>query len=314
MKRYVTRQLIGLVVLLLVSSVVIFGVLTLASGDPLAALLGNRTPSPERVAQLQAQYHLNEPFLVQYWLWLTDAFRGDFGDSIVYQTPVSSLLRQAAPISIALILMAEAMIVAIGLCAAVVAARHRGAPDAIVALASSLAISIPIFVFAVLLTIIFGKTLGVLPTVGAGTGGWDRFSHLLLPAFALAIGSSALLARVGRSAMREEIDSPHVATEVARGIPSHHVFRRHVFRNSLPPLLAVIALQIPALIAGTVVVERAFNLGGIGTLLLAGVNAGDFPLVQAIALLIVIVTVTLGVLVDILHAMLDPRMSLAGNQ
>lgn len=308
MARYLARQLAVLIALLVVGSFVIYSVVDLAPGDPLAALIGSQNPSPERIAQLQAQYNLDQPFLTRYGLWVVAALQGDFGDSIVYQSSVTSLLAKALPISLTLILMAEFLIVIIGLTAAIVAARYRGAPDTVVALGSSLAVSVPVFVIAVLLSIVFGRSLGWFPTVGPGDSGLDRIYHLILPAIAIAIGASALLARVGRSALRDELDSPHVTTEVARGVPENRVFRRHVLRNGLPPMLAVIALQIPALIAGTVIVEQAFNLGGVGTLLLSAANAGDFALVQAIALLTLVVTVTLGILVDIAYSTLDPRV------
>lgn len=308
MGRYAARQIGVLVVLLLVGSFVIFSVVDLAPGDPIAALIGNQPASAERIAQLNAKYHLDQPFFVRYVLWLGDAARGDFGDSIVYQASVNSLLAKALPISLTLIIMAEFLIVLFGVVAAIISARHRGAPDTVVALGSSLAVSIPVFVIAVLLSIVFGRILGWFPTVGAGESPLDTVYHLFLPALAIAIGASALLARVGRSSLKDELDSPHVTTEVARGVPEGRVFRRHVLRNGLPPMLAVIALQVPALIAGTVVVEQAFNLGGAGTLLLAGVNAGDFALVQAIGLIILFVTVTLGIVVDIAYGLLDPRV------
>jgi peptide/nickel transport system permease protein len=312
MARYLARQGALLVVLLLVGSFVIFLIVDLAPGDPLAALLGTQTPDPERIAQLTAQYHLDKPLPVRYWLWLTSALQGDFGQSIVFQTDVSALLARALPISVTLILMAEALIIVLGVTAAIIAARFRGAPDALVALGSSLFVSVPVFVVAVALSILFGRILGWFPTVGPGDGAIDRVYHLILPAIAIALGASALLARVGRSALRDELESPHVTTEVARGVPSTRVFRRHVLRNGMPPMLAVIALQVPALIAGTVVVEQAFNLGGVGSLLLSGVTSGDFAVVQAIALLILFVTVTLGIVVDIAYGILDPRVKVGG--
>lgn len=308
MARYAARQLLVLLALVLIGSFVIYSVVDLAPGDPLAALIGSQNPSPERIAQLQAQYHLDQPFLSRYGLWLAGALRGDFGDSIIYQSSVTSLLAKALPISLTLIIMAEFLIIVFGLGAAIIASRYRGTPDTVVALGSSLAVSVPVFVIAVLLSIVFGRLLGWFPTVGPGDGGLDRIHHLILPALAIAVGASALLARVGRSALRDELDSPHVMTEVARGIPEGRIFRRHVLRNGLPPMLAVIALQVPALIAGTVVVEQAFNLAGVGTLLLSAANSGDFALVQAIALLTLVVTVTLGILVDIAYSALDPRV------
>lgn len=313
MGRYALRQLGVLLALLLVGSFVIFSVVELAPGDPISALLGNQPPSPERIAQLNAQYHLDQPFVARYFLWLGDAVRGDLGQSIVYQASVTALLAKALPISLMLILMAEFLIVVFGVVAAIVSARHKGAPDTVVALGSSLAVSVPVFVVAVLFSIVFGRVLGWFPTVGAGESPVDSLYHLFLPALAIAIGASALLARVGRSSLKDEMESPHVTTEVARGVPEGRVFRRHVLRNGLPPMLAVIALQVPALIAGTVVVEQAFNLGGAGTLLLAGVNAGDFALVQAIALIILFVTVTLGIAVDIAYGLLDPRVKVGGK-
>jgi len=307
MGRYAARQVGVLLALLLVGSFVIFSVVDLAPGDPIAALIGNQPASAERIAQLNARYHLDQPFVFRYALWLGDALRGDFGESIVYQSSVNSLLAKALPISVALIVMAEFMIVLFGIVAAIISARRPGAPDTVVALGSSLAVSVPVFVIAVLLSIIFGRVLGWFPTVGSGENVLDTLYHLFLPALAIAIGASALLARVGRSSLKDELESPHVTTEVARGVPEGRVFRRHVLRNGLPPMLAVIALQVPALIAGTVVVEQAFNLGGAGTLLLAGINAGDFALVQAIGLIILFVTVTLGIVVDIAYRILDPR-------
>ena len=195
MARYLARQGALLVVLLLVGSFVIFLIVDLAPGDPLAALLGTQTPDPERIAQLTAQYHLDKPLPVRYWLWLTSALQGDFGQSIVFQTDVSALLARALPISVTLILMAEALIIVLGVTAAIIAARFRGAPDALVALGSSLFVSVPVFVVAVALSILFGRILGWFPTVGPGDGAIDRVYHLILPAIAIALGASCNLSR-----------------------------------------------------------------------------------------------------------------------
>jgi peptide/nickel transport system permease protein len=219
---------------------------------------------------------------------------------------VNSLLAKALPITISLVILSELFIVIFGFAAAAISARFRGAPDAVISIASSLAVSIPVFVVAVVLAIVFGRILGWFPTIGPGEDGLDRLYHLLLPAIAMSIGGSALIARIGRSAFIEELDSPHVTTEVARGINAARVFRRHVVRNGLPPVVAVVAIQIPGLIAGAVVAEQVFNLGGVGTLLLAGINARDFALVQAIGLIILATTVTFGIVADIVYGLLDP--------
>jgi peptide/nickel transport system permease protein len=305
---FVGRQLAVLVGMLFVGSFLIFSLVDLAPGDPLAALTGNKVVTQERIDQLTEQYNLDEPFLNRYFLWVQGVFQGDFGDSIVYQSSVNSLLEIALPITVGLVLLSEFVIVLFGVTAAVIAARYKGAPDTIVAFGSSLAISIPVFVTAVFLTIVFGNLLGWFPTIGPGEGGLDTLYHLILPSLALAIGGSALLARIARSSFRDELESPHVITETSRGIDSGRVFRRHVFRNGLPPILAVVAIQIPGLIAGAVVVEQVFNLGGAGSLLLAGINANDFALVQAVGLIILATTISLGIVADIVYGVLDPRV------
>jgi peptide/nickel transport system permease protein len=294
--------------MMLVGSFLIFSLVYLAPGDPLAALTGNKFVSEERIAQLTAMYHLDQPFLSRFGLWVQDVFRGDLGDSIVFQSSVSSLLAKALPITISLVILSEFFIVVFGFAAATISARFRGVPDAVISIASSLAVSIPVFVVAVVLAIVFGRILGWFPTIGPGEGGLDMLYHLLLPAFAISIGGSALIARIGRSAFIEELDSPHVTTEVARGIRTSRVFRRHVVRNGLPPIIAVVAIQIPGLIGGAVIAEQVFNLGGMGTLLLAGINARDFALVQAIGLIILTTTVTLGIVADIVYGLLDPSV------
>jgi peptide/nickel transport system permease protein len=305
---FVGRQLAVLVGMLFVGSFLIFSLVDLAPGDPLAALTGNKVVTQERIDQLTEQYNLDEPFLNRYFLWVQGVFQGDFGDSIVYQSSVNSLLEIALPITVGLVLLSEFFIVLFGVTAAVIAARYKGAPDTNVAFGSSLAISIPVFVTAVFLTIVFGNLLGWFPTIGPGEGGLDTLYHLILPSLALAIGGSALLARIARSSFRDELESPHVITETSRGIDSGRVFRRHVFRNGLPPILAVVAIQIPGLIAGAVVVEQVFNLGGAGSLLLAGINANDFALVQAVGLIILATTISLGIVADIVYGVLDPRV------
>lgn len=314
MTRYFGNQLITLMSLVLVASFLIFGMIHLAPGDPLSALLGNRDPDPARVAQLNAEYHLDEPFLTQYRLWLGGALHGDFGTSTQYQTSVSQLVERAAPVTLWLVVMAEFLVVVVGVSAAAISARFRGVPDAVITLGTSVAATIPTFVVAVVLAILLTVQWGIFPPTGAGTGVLDRFWHLMLPATCLAIVSAALLARIGRAAMREEMQSKHVLSETARGVSSGRVFRRHVLRNSAPPMLAVVGLQIPGLIAGAVVVEQVFNLGGLGSLLLNGVNSHDYPIVQAVALIIVVVTVVTAVGVDVIHSMLDPRVRIGTSR
>jgi peptide/nickel transport system permease protein len=309
-RRYLLIQVGSLLAMLLVASFIVFSLVYLSPGDAVSALLGNQARNPARVAQLRAEYHLDKPFFEQYWIWLSNAVHGDFGKSTVDQEPVGQAIVKALPVTLWLIVLAEGLTILISLAAATIAACFKGVPDTVISLGASAGSAIPSFVAATVLSIIFAVNLKVFPVLGAGHGFTDRLWHLALPAIALAIAFSALLTRVARASMREELASDHVNTEITRGIRFPRVFRRHVLRNSAPPLLAVIGLQIPGLIAGTVVVEQVFNLNGVGALLLSGVNSHDFPLVQAITLLMVATVAVTGMLVDLAHVMLDPRVRL----
>lgn len=310
MTRYLAKQAVTLVTLLLVASFLIFGIVYLAPGDPLSALLGNRTPDPQRVAQLKAEFHLDRPFAERYWLWLSQAFQGDLGTSTVYRTSVAHMIGRAAPTTVLLITYAEGLTILIGVGAAAAATRWQRFADPAVAAATSAGATVPTFVSAVALSTLLSVKVRLFPAGGAGAGLGGRLWHLTLPALTLAIVGSALLARVGRATMRAESESQHTATEIARGVPYGRVFRRHILRNAAPPLLAVVGLQIPGLIAGTVIVEQVFDLNGLGSLLLNGAQAHDYPVVQAIALLIVVVTVGTAVVVDLLQGVIDPRVKI----
>lgn len=308
MVRFLRVQVISALTLLILGSFVIFSVVSLAPGDPLSVLLGNSPPSPERVAQLRATYHLDEPFLNQYLLWLEGVVRGDFGRSTVYQEQVSTLIGQALPITLQLMLYTEIIIIIMGVGAAALSTRYPGLPDTVITTMSSVGVAIPTFVAASVLSLLLTVETQLFPGLGIGEGVWDRIWHLTLPAFSLAIAMSALLARVGRASMQQEMASGHVEAERSRGVPMPRIMRRHVLRNAAPPMLSVIGLQVPRLVAGAVIVETVFGLGGMGSLLINGVNANDFPVVQAVALMILVFTVISGIAVDLVSRVFDPRL------
>jgi peptide/nickel transport system permease protein len=310
MRRYLIRQAIGLLAALIVASFVVFVSVYLAPGSPEQALIGQRTVSPEYAAQIRARYHLDDPFLVQYGLWLRDAVQGDFGESIVLRQPVADRLRDALPTSLLLVVYAELLVIGFGLGAARFAASGGRWRAGITTALTSVAVAVPTFAAAIILGVVFGAELGWFPTLGIGEGFIGRLYHLTLPAIALAFTLSALLARVGTAALQQARQAPHVQTSLAQGFSTRHVFRRHVLRNAAAPIVSVIALQVPGLLAGTVVVEKAFNLDGLGSLLLTGIDGNDFPIVQAVALVMLTATIAASVAADLVYAALDPRVTI----
>ncbi|PWK74430.1 peptide/nickel transport system permease protein [Streptomyces sp. CG 926] len=296
---------------LLTASFVVFGAMYLAPGNPASFLLAGRSASPEALASINAQYHLDDPFLLRYLRWLGDILQGDFGRSITYRTDVSRLLADRLPITLMLITMSLAVVVAVGLLLGRIAAVRGGATDSAVLVTTTFAVGTPSFVAAVLLQGLFAVNLGWFPSSGAGDGGLgDMLWHLTLPSVALALYLIGMLARVTRSAMLEALDSDHVTVARSRGVPERQVIKRHVFRNALGTVLTTGGLVVSTLLVCTILVETAFSIGGIGQLLELSTTTKDFPTVQAISLIIVALFMIVNLIVDLLLPLVDPRVTL----
>ncbi len=313
MLRFLLRRTVMLVVTVFVASFAIYSAVYLAPGNPIAALTGGRTPSPEAIKVLEARYHLDEPFLVRYLHWLGNAFRGDLGVSIPLRQDVSTLIAQRVGTTIQLVLYAAVIIVIVGIGMGVVGGLKRGPVDATVIALTTVAAAVPSFVAAILLLSLFAVNLGWFPALGGGDGFLDQVRHLTLPAIALAFSAVALVARVTRTSVREELRREHVQTATSRGIPTTLIVRRHVLRNAAIPITTVVGITVASLFAASAVVERAFSLNGIGAYLIQAAASKDMAVVQGITLLIVAVFVVVNTIVDVLYAVLDPRVSLGSR-
>ncbi|MFJ3728319.1 ABC transporter permease [Streptomyces sp. NPDC090045] len=308
--RFAVRRVAEMAATLLAASFVVFGAMYAAPGNPASFLLAGRSASPEALASINAQYHLDDPFLTRWFRWLGDVLQGDFGRSITYRTDVSRLLADRLPVTLLLITMALIVVVAVGLLLGRIAAVRGGATDSAILVTTTFAVGTPSFVAAVLLQGLFAVQLGWFPSSGAGEGFADMLWHLALPAVALALYLIGMLARVTRSAMLEALDSEHVTVARSRGVPERQVIRRHVFRNSLGTVLTTGGLIVSTLLVCTILVETAFSIGGIGQLLELSTTTKDFPTVQAISLIIVALFMIVNLLVDLLLPLVDPRVTL----
>lgn len=308
--RFALRRTAEMAATLLGASFVVFGAMYLAPGDPASFLLSGRSASPEALASVRAQYHLDDPFSVRYLRWLGDVVQGDFGRSITYRTDVSRLLADRLPTTLLLVAMALAVVVVTGLVLGRIAAVRGGGTDSAVLIGTAFAVGTPSFVAAVLLQGLFAVELGWFPSSGSGEGFLDTVRHLTLPALALALYLIGMLARVTRSAMLDALDSEHVTVARSRGVPERQVIGRHVFRNSLGTVLTTGGLIVSTLLVCTVLVETAFGIGGIGQLLELSTSTKDFPTVQAVSLIVVALFMAVNLLVDLLLPLADPRITL----
>jgi len=308
---YVLKRIVALALVLLVSSFIVFSGMYLAPGSPEQFLVQGRTVTPEVLEAIRAQYGLDDPFLVRYWNWLVDVLHGDFGRSLLTQQDVSTLIESRLPTTLFLAAYAAILIVIVGVGLGILAATRSGVFEKVVVFGSNLGFAVPTFFAALVLMAMFGANLGWFPVSGSGDGFADRVWHLTLPAIALAFPAIAVVARITRTAVREEQGSEHVIMAVARGVPKRIVLGRHTIRNSMLPVTTVIGTNIAGLLASAFVIEYAFTLDGIGSLLVNSVQKKDFAVVQAIALIMVLAFGLINLIVDLLYAVIDPRVRLA---
>lgn len=311
---FLLRRAGGLLLVLFVTSFIVFGLMYLAPGSPLSFVLGPRGGTPEQIAAVTAQYHLNDPFIVRYFAWLGDLFQGNLGDSIVYRQPVGDLIAGRVGTTVALIAFATVIIAIVGIGLGLIASLKGGWLDTVITTLSTLGLATPTFVIGVALISLFAVGTGWFPTNGSGGGGFDSIWHLTLPAIALAVASAAYLARITRASVLEEESREHVQTAVARGLRSPLIIRRHVLRNALIPITTVMGLTVATLIAGAVVVESVFALDGLGSLLVRAILQRDFAVVQAVVLVLVVAFVVINAIVDFLYTLIDPRIQLGSKQ
>jgi peptide/nickel transport system permease protein len=300
---YLLRRLLLTVPVLLGVATLVFALIHLVPGDPAQSMLGEGA-SEEEVVALRARLGLDRPLTVQYRSFLGGLVRGDLGTSFRYGTPVASEIGARVPNTLQLAL--AAMLVAIGLAIplGILAAVYRSTPvDHAAMTVSLLGISIPNFWLGPLLAIVFAVQLGWLPVSGTGT-----VAHLVLPAVTLGAGLAAILARMTRASLLEELGELYVLAARARGVSRARAILRHAFRNSLIPIVTIIGLQFGAVLTGTIITEMIFAWPGIGRLLIQAINFRDYPLVQGCILFISVTYVAMNLLTDLVYGFLDPRI------
>ena len=315
---FLLKRLATFVATLIVASLVVFAVLELLPGNAAEVILGD-TATAESLAALNAKLGLDQPAATRYAHWVTGLLRGDTARSISYDTPTAELIVERLRVTLPLALMAMSLAVVLALSLGVYAAsRHNRLGDVGVMAASQIGIAIPNFWFAILLILLFAVKLqwvsaGGFPgwTEDDGGGLWQGVQALILPAFALALVQAAILARVTRSAVIDVMREDFVRTARAKGLSRRQALWRHVLRNAMIPVLTVAGLQFANLITGTIVVENVFVLPGIGRLVFQAISNRDLIVVRDVVMLLAAVVVLVNFIVDVLYAVIDPRLRTA---
>lgn len=303
-----------MVITLLITSFLVFLLVHLAPGDPTSFLVQGRSISPEVLQGIRDQYHLDDPLPVQYGYWITGVLQGDFGKSLQFRQDVSGLVAARLPLTAFLALYATVLSVVAGVLLGVLAALRPGLVDKSILMVTTVFTAMPGFVAAIVLIGVLAVGLKWFPVFGNGEGFLERLWHLTLPALALALTLIGLIGRVTRSSMLAELHREHVEVARSVGLAEARVVRRHVLRNALPPIVTITGLIVAGLVVATAIVEVAFGLSGVGSLLVDSVKVKDFPVVQAISLLAVLVFVVVNVAVDLLGPVIDPRVRLTPHK
>jgi ABC-type dipeptide/oligopeptide/nickel transport system permease component len=301
--RFLARRLALTIPVLLGVATLVFSLIHLIPGDPAQAMLGEAA-SQQDVIELRRRLGLDQPLLRQYGAFLHDATRGDLGTSLRTGLPVTSQILERMPATMELAGAAMLVAIAFSLPLGIAAAVKRGTVIDSAATTVALAgVSIPNFWLGPLLAIVFSIELGWLPVSGRGT-----LAHLVLPAISLGAALAAILARMTRATLLEELREQYVTAARARGVSRTRAVLRHAFRNSLIPVVTLVGLQFGAVLTGAVITETIFSWPGIGRLLIQSIGFRDYPLVQGCILLIAVTYVGVNLLTDLVYGVLDPRI------
>jgi len=304
MLTWILRRVLAVVPVLFGVTLAVFSMLFLVPGDPVKMMLAEFVTNPDQVAQMRAQLHLDEPILQQYGRFVANAARGDLGTSIRSRRPVTTEIGENVASTAQLAVAAMLVAVAVGVPLGLLAALSRNSWLDVASMGTALlGVSMPSFWLGLLLIFAFSLHLAWFPATGGGD-----LRHLVLPSITLGTIAAAIIARLTRSSMLEVLGQDYVRTARAKGLGGFGVVVRHALKNALIPIITIFGLQFGNLLAGAVIVETVFSRPGLGRLIVGGILAKDFPLVQGTVLFVATAYVLINVLVDLAYAYADPRI------
>lgn len=311
MLKLIGYRLVLAVPQLLIVSLLVFSLTYLVPGSVAAAILGDAAATPEAIAEVEAHLGLDQPFLVRLFDWYAAAFQGDLGTSLLSGQPVTDMITQRLPATLSLVVGGLVVAVIVGMGLGIFAGIRAGQPrDRAVTGLTAFMQSVPEFWLGQILVVVFVIQLHVAPVLAWTPPSQDVskwLAGLVLPAIALGIGTSALIARQTRTAVAEALSSRYIDTMVAAGVSRRRILWTYAFKNSLVPALAAIGLAVGVLFGVSLVMEKVFSFPGLGTLMLQSVLAKDFPVVQGVALIIGVIVILVNMVLDISYGLINPK-------
>lgn len=308
---FVTRRLLTAVPTLIIVTIMVFGIQRLLPGDP-ALILAGEQQDPEVIAYVRERYRLDDPIPVQYLAWLGQVVRGDLGQSLRTQQPVSELIWQKLPVTAELALLSMLFAVLIALPVGLIAAVYKNTLiDYVSTIFALSGLSLPNFWLGIMLILLFSVHWNLLPASGYVEFGRDPLGNLqrmVMPAFVLGTGLAAVLVRQLRGSLLEVLKQDYVRTAAAKGLRKRRVVLRHALRNALIPVVTILGLQLGALLSGAVLTEQVFTIPGFGKLIVDAVFNRDYAVVQGVVLFTSVAYIAINLLVDVTYALINPRI------
>ena len=308
--QFIARRLVQMIPVLFGVTIIVFALLQMIPGDPAAAILGAQA-RPESLAALRTELGLDRPLWEQYVRYVSNVARLDLGDSLKYKVSVSSLLVERLEVTLALIVYATVLMIALSLPLGVFSALFKdGVFDQITRLILMITLVMPAFWIGIIFLTYFSLKLQLFPVSGYGDTWQEHLHHLFLPALTIALSITPILVRALRTSILEVMSSDYIRTARAKGLRQQAVVATHVLRNALIPAVTLLGLSVGYLLGGTVIVENVFSLPGAGKLLVDAITARDYPLVQSTTLIFAMLVILVNLLTDLVYTFLDPRVSL----
>lgn len=311
MGKYICKRLGQFVLMMVIASVLIFVMVRLSNTDPLAAIIGGKQTTAETIAQLRSKFGLDKSYPQQYISWITGLFKGDLGMSFKYQNQINTLFADRIPVTIGLVLFSSVLAMAVAIPLGVLAAVKRNGPvDMVISIFSLVVAGCPPFLMSIIFIVFLSRFAPSYPFTGSFSNMREYLIRMAAPSVALSFTMIALACRMMRSSIVEQMNAQYSQTAVAKGVSQSGLLWKHNFRNAIIPVLSVVSIQIGSIIVGSVLVENVFSLSGLGSLLIDSIKASDYTVIQDITLLLVFIFMLISMIVDILYAVIDPRIRL----
>lgn len=309
MKRYVIDKIAQYVIVLAIVSVIIFVMVRLNPTDPVSVICGGKQTTAETVANIRAEFNLDKPYSEQYFLWIKGIFHGDFGTSFQYRQSVGSMISKRLPVTVGLVLLSSIIALALSVPLGIITALKQNTPlDTGLTILQLILVACPPFLTSILMILMITIFAPSVSFTGSFSNFGEYMQRILWPSIALAFTMIALTSRVIKTNMIEQLNANYTMVAKAKGLSLREIVCKHCMKNTMIPVITIFATQMGVLIVGTVLVENVFSLAGLGSILIDGIKACDYPIVQGIVMLLVFVFITISTLLDLLYALIDPRI------